>query len=85
MNGFGVGAAVAVGFEIGATIVSPEIGLNPLLMLMLLAGAFIGYIFEIWRIALAGLDLSSLAGRGRRSSALVLRFLRTFFWRSRSP
>jgi len=85
MNGFGVGAAAAVGFEIGARIVSPELDLNRLLMLMVVYGAFIGYIFEIWRIALTGVDLSSFAGRGRRSSALVLRFLRTLFLRDRSP
>jgi hypothetical protein len=80
-----VGAAIGVGFEIGATIVSPEVELNHVLMLMVVYGAFIGYIFEIWRIALNGVDLSFFAGRGRRSSALVFRFLRTLFSRGRSP
>ena len=79
MNGFGVGAAVAVGIEIGATIVSPQIELIPLLMLMTVYGLFIGYIFAIWRIALSGVRLPSFAGGRLRSSALVFRFLRTLF------
>ena len=85
MNGFGVGAAIAVGVEIGAMIVSPEMEFNHLLMLMVLYGAFAGYIFQVWRIALNGVHLSSFAGGGRRSSAVVLRFLRTLFSRDRSP
>ena len=85
MNGFGVGAAIAVGVEIGAMIVSPELEFSYVLMLMVLYGAFIGYMFAIWRIALNGVHLSSFAGGGRRSSAVVLRFLRTLFSRDRSP
>jgi len=85
MNGFGVGAAIAVGVEIGATIVSPELELSYVLMIMILYGAFIGYVFQVWRIALNGVHLSSFAGGGRRSSAVVLRFLRTLFSRDRSP
>jgi hypothetical protein len=84
MNGFGVGAAVAVGIEIGATIVSPELELIQVLMLMTVYGLFIGYIFAIWRMALSGVHLSSFAS-GLRSSALVFRFLRTIFSRGRSP
>lgn len=54
MNGFGVGAAVAIGIEIGATRVSPELGFSDVLMLMFLFGAIIGYIFQLWRMALTG-------------------------------
>jgi len=85
MNGFGVGAAVAIGVEIGATIVEPNLDLNYVLMFMIVYGAFIGYIFQVWRMALTGVSLASFAGRGRRSSAVVLRFLRTLFSRGRSP
>jgi hypothetical protein len=85
MNGFGVGAAIAIGIEIGATIVSPELELIQVLMLMTVYGLFAGYIFAIWRMALSGVHLSSFAGGGRRSSALVVRFLRTLFSRGRSP
>jgi hypothetical protein len=85
MNGFGVGAAVAVGIEIGATIVSPDLDFVYVLMLMLLYGMFTGYIFAIWRIALSGVRLPSFAGGGLRSSATVFRFLRTLFSRGRSP
>jgi len=84
MNGFGVGAAVAIGIEIGATIVSPQLELVQVLMLMTVYGLFIGYIFAIWRMALSGVRLSSFAG-GLRSSSIVFKFLRTLFSRGRSP
>jgi hypothetical protein len=54
-------------------------------MLMVVYGAFIGYMFEVWRIALAGVSVASVAGRGRHSSAVVLRLLRTLLSRGRSP
>ena len=85
MNGFGVGAAVAVGIEIGTRIICPEANLTYVLMMMVLYGAFIGYVFEIWRIALKGARLPSLATGGRRSSAVVIRFLRAILLRGRSP
>ncbi|HUS82483.1 MAG TPA: hypothetical protein VM013_04405 [Dehalococcoidia bacterium] len=88
MNGFGVGAAIAVGVEIGATIVSPELDLNYVLMLMVLYGAFIGYIFAIWKIALKGVHLSAFspfAESRRRSSEFFSRLVHLFFFRSRSP
>jgi len=85
MNGFGVGAAVAIGIEIGATRVSPELGFAPVVMLMVVYGAFSGYIFQIWKMALEGVHLSAFADGGRRSSGQVLRFLRAIFSRDRSP
>lgn len=85
MNGFGVGAAIAVGIEIGARIVSPELEFSQVLKLMVVYGAFIGYYFAIWQIALDGVRLSAFARGGRLSSALVVRFLRTLFSRGRSP
>jgi hypothetical protein len=85
MNGFGVGAAIAIGIEIGARIVSPELELIQVLMLMTVYGLFIGYIFAIWRMALSGVHLPSFAGGGLRSSTIVFRFLRTLFSRGRPP
>ncbi|MCJ7491949.1 MAG: hypothetical protein MUP15_07350 [Dehalococcoidia bacterium] len=84
MNGFGVGAAIAIGIEIGATIVSPELDFVYVLMLMLLYGMFTGYIFAIWRIALNGIHLPAFADGGRRSPGHVIKFLRAFFSRNRS-
>jgi hypothetical protein len=88
MNGFGVGAATAVGIEIGATIVSPELDLNLVLMLMLLYGGIIGYAFAIWKIALKGARLSAFspfAESRRRSSELLSQLVHLFFSRDRSP
>jgi len=84
MNGFGVGAAIAIGIEIGATIVSPELELIQVLMLMTVYGLFAGYIFAIWRMALNGIHLSAFADGGRRSPGHVIKFLRAFFSRNRS-
>ena len=85
MSGFGVGAAVAVGIEIGATIVDPDLNFNYTLMLMLIYGGIIGYIFAVWRIALNGVHLSSFAGGKRRSSELFVKILQVLFSRNRSP
>ena len=87
MNGFGVGAAVAVGIEIGATIVSPELEFSQVAMLMLVYGMFIGYYFAIWKIALSGVRISSFspfAESKRRSSDLLVRLLHLIFSRNRS-
>jgi hypothetical protein len=57
MNGFYVGAAVAVGIEIGSTIVSPELELSQVLMLMLVIGAIIGFVFHLYKMAFSGTRL----------------------------
>ena len=84
MNGFGVGAAIAIGIEIGATRVSPELSFTYVAMLMLVYGMFIGYIFQVWQMALNGIHLSAFADGSRRSSGHVIKFLRAFFSRNRS-
>jgi hypothetical protein len=53
MNGLGVGTAVAVGIEIGARIISPELYFSQVLMIMVLYGAIFGYIFHIYKMALS--------------------------------
>jgi len=57
MNGFHVGAAVAIGIEIGATIVSPELELSQVLMLMVFIGAVIGFVFHLYKMAFSGTRL----------------------------
>ena len=84
MNAFGVGAALAVGVEISATIASPELDFTYAAMLMVVYGMFIGYIFQVWSMALHGIRLSAFTHGGRRSSDVVLKFLRAFFSRNRS-
>ncbi len=54
MNGFVVGAAVAIGIEIGATIVSPELELSQVLMLMVFLGATFGFVFHLYKMAFSG-------------------------------
>jgi hypothetical protein len=54
MNGFAVGAAVAVGIEVGATHVSPELYFSQVLMLMLFYGAIFGFVFHIYKMAFSG-------------------------------
>lgn len=53
MNGLWVGTAVAVGIEIGATIVSPDLYFSQVLMLMVLYGAIFGFVFHLWQVALS--------------------------------
>jgi hypothetical protein len=54
MNGFVVGAAVAVGIEVGATIVSPDLYFSQVLMLMVVFGAIFGFVFHIYKMAFSG-------------------------------
>ncbi|MGA2285932.1 MAG: hypothetical protein ABSG55_06660 [Dehalococcoidia bacterium] len=54
MNGFGVGAAVAIGIEIGATHVSPEFNFSQVLMLMVFFGAIFGFVFHLYKMAFSG-------------------------------
>jgi hypothetical protein len=84
MNAFGVGAAFAIGLEISALTTIPEVDFVRLLMTMLVYGLIVGYIFQIWSMALHGVRLSAFAHGGRRSSDVVLKLLRAFFSRNRS-
>jgi len=57
MNGFGVAAAVAVGIEIVALVMTPELTFDQVLILMLFHGAVIGFAFQLWKMALDGVHL----------------------------
>ncbi|MGD0765994.1 MAG: hypothetical protein ABR978_06780 [Dehalococcoidia bacterium] len=57
MNGFGVGASVAVGIEIGARLVTPDLYFSQVLMVMLLYGSIIGLMFHFVQWALQGVRL----------------------------
>ena len=50
----GIGLAVALGLGIGFSIVNPTLGLQQLLMGTLFWGALVGFLVQIYRMALDG-------------------------------
>jgi hypothetical protein len=50
----GIGLTVALGLGIGFRIVTPGLGLNDLLPGMLVWGTLVGFLVQLYRMALAG-------------------------------
>ena len=57
MNGFGVGLSVALGAGIGARLALPDVYPDVLLMGMIGWGVIVGFIFQLYQLALQGAHL----------------------------
>jgi hypothetical protein len=63
MSSTGIGLTVFTGFMIGIPIARPEVPLDTLLIGSALWGLITGFVFALWKMALAGLQPPSFGSR----------------------
>ena len=58
MNGFGIGLTVALGIIIALGLRSPDLGTDETIMTIVFWSTMSGFLYELWRMALAPRDQS---------------------------